>query len=143
MLFRSVQIDLIVRGICCLRAGVKGVSDNIRVYSIIGRFLEHSRAFYFANGGQEEIWLGSADWMNRNLRGRVEVVFPVEDEDHKRRIYHDLIELALNDRSKGRQMQADGTYLRRKIREDDPVFGMQEQLMDMANGLSLSEDTPR
>ncbi len=135
----GVQIDLIVRGICCLRAGVEGVSDNIRVYSIIGRFLEHSRTFYFANGGQEEIWLGSADWMNRNLRGRVEVVFPVEDEAHKRRVYHELIELALNDRSKGRQMQPDGTYMRRKTKEDDPVFGMQEQLMDMVNGLSPAE----
>ena len=130
----GVQIDLIVRGICCLRAGVEGVSEHIRVYSIIGRFLEHSRVFYFANGGQEEVWLGSADWMNRNLRGRVEVVFPIEDEEHKRRIYHDLIELALEDRSKGRLMQNDGTYLRRTPHQSDPVLGMQEQLMDLASG---------
>jgi polyphosphate kinase len=130
----GVQIDLIVRGICCLRAGVEGVSEHIRVYSIIGRFLEHSRVFYFANGGQEEVWLGSADWMNRNLRGRVEVVFPIEDEEHKRRIYHDLIELALEDRSKGRLMQSDGTYLRRTPHQSDPVLGMQEQLMDLASG---------
>ena len=127
----GVQIDLIVRGICCLRAGVEGVSEHIRVYSIIGRFLEHSRVFYFANGGQEEVWLGSADWMNRNLRGRVEVVFPIEDEEHKRRIYHDLIELALEDRSKGRLMQNDGTYLRRTPTESGPVLDMQEQLMEL------------
>ncbi|MEE2728614.1 MAG: RNA degradosome polyphosphate kinase, partial [Candidatus Latescibacterota bacterium] len=130
----GVQIDLIVRGICCLRAGVEGVSEHIRVYSIIGRFLEHSRVFYFANGGQEEVWLGSADWMNRNLRGRVEVVFPIEDEEHKRRIYHDLIELALEDRSKGRLMQSDGTYLRRTPNQSDPALGMQELLMDLASG---------
>jgi polyphosphate kinase len=130
----GVEIDLIVRGICCLRAGIPGVSENIRVYSLIGRFLEHSRVFYFANGGQEEVWLGSADWMNRNLRGRVEVVFPIEDEDHKRRIYHDLIELALADRSKARQMQADGTYIRRHPIADELAPGMQEQLMGMANG---------
>ena len=128
----GVQIDLIVRGICCLRAGVEGVSEHIRVYSIIGRFLEHSRVFYFANGGQEEVWLGSADWMNRNLRGRVEVVFPIEDEEHKRRIYHDLIELALDDRSKGRLMQSDGTYLRRTPSESDLPLGMQEHLMNLA-----------
>ena len=130
----GVQIDLIVRGICCLRAGVEGVSEHIRVYSIIGRFLEHSRVFYFANGGQEEVWLGSADWMNRNLRGRVEVVFPIEDEEHKRRIYHDLIELAADDRSKGRLMQSDGTYLRRTPNQSDPALGMQEHLMDLASG---------
>lgn len=134
----GVQVDLIVRGICCLRTGIEGVSEHIRVYSVIGRFLEHSRVFYFANGGREEVWLGSADWMNRNLRGRVEVVFPVEDEEHKRRIYHDLIELALNDRSKGRLMQPDGTYLRRTPTESDPILGMQEQLMDMVIGAGAS-----
>lgn len=134
----GVQVDLIVRGICCLRTGIEGVSEHIRVYSVIGRFLEHSRVFYFANGGREEVWLGSADWMNRNLRGRVEVVFPVEDEEHKRRIYHDLIELALNDRSKGRLMQPDGTYLRRTPTESDPILGMQEQLMDLANSAAVS-----
>lgn len=130
----GVEIDLIVRGICCLRAGVPGVSDNIRVYSIIGRFLEHSRVFYFANGGQEELWLGSADWMNRNLRGRVEVVFPIDDEDHKRRIYQELIEWALADRSKSRQMEPDGTYVRRHPIADELALGMQDQLMGTTTG---------
>jgi polyphosphate kinase len=130
----GVEIDLIVRGICCLRAGVPGVSDNIRVYSIIGRFLEHSRVFYFANGGQEELWLGSADWMNRNLRGRVEVVFPIDDEDHKRRIYQELIEWALADRSKSRQMEPDGTYMRRHPIADELALGMQDQLMGTTTG---------
>ncbi len=141
----GVEIDLIVRGICCLRAGLPGVSDHIRVYSIIGRFLEHSRLFYFANGGQEEIWLGSADWMNRNLRGRVEVVFPIEDEELKRRIYHELIELALADCTKSRQMQADGTYVR--LTGDSAVeSGMQEQLMSMVlnkkSQVANNADTP-
>ena len=76
----GVQIDLIVRGICALRPGVRGVSDNIRVRSIVGRFLEHSRIFYFANGGDEEIYMGSADWMPRNLYERVEVLVPLRDE---------------------------------------------------------------
>ena len=82
-----------------------GGECDIRVCSIIGRLLEHSRVFYFANGGDMEIWAGSADWMNRNLRGRVEVVFPIEDPDLKQRLYRELLELALADRVKARQLQ--------------------------------------
>ena len=138
----GVQIDLIVRGICCLRPGLPGVSENIRVYSIIGRLLEHSRVFYFANGGDMEIWAGSADWMNRNLRGRVEVVFPIEDPDLKQRLYRELLELALADRVKARQLQADGTYTRLSPTGDDPPICMQEVLMRLAQGEeSLQEIT--
>ena len=130
----GVEIDLIVRGICCLRAGLDGISENIRVYSIIGRFLEHSRVFYFANGGDEEVWLGSADWMNRNLRARVEVVFPILDPDLKRRVYRELLAFALADRAKSRQMRPDGTYVRRQSECDAPGHSMQDLLMHTALG---------
>ena len=133
MLYRAsqagVQIDLIVRGICCLRPGLPDVSDNIRVYSIIGRFLEHSRIFYFANDGDMEIWAGSADWMNRNLRGRVEVVFPIEDADLKERLLHELLELALADRLKARQLQQDGSYTRLLPANNEPVISLHDVLM--------------
>ena len=130
----GVEIDLIVRGVCCLRAGLDGISENIRVYSIIGRFLEHSRVFYFANGGDEEVWLGSADWMNRNLRARVEVVFPILDQGLKRRVYRELLAFALADRVKSRQMRPDGTYIRRQPECDTPGHSMQELLMRTALG---------
>ena len=130
----GVEIDLIVRGICCLRAGLPGISDNIRVYSIIGRFLEHSRVFYFANGGDEEIWLGSADWMNRNLRGRVEVVFPVLNPALRQRVYHELIDLALEDRAKSRQMETNGNYIRRSLDQTESETEMQQRLMRLVLG---------
>ena len=128
----GVQINLIVRGICCLRPGLPGVSENIRVYSIIGRYLEHSRVCYFANGGEPEVWAGSADWMNRNLRGRVEVVFPIEDEDLKKRAYEELLQLCLRDRVKSRILNSDGTYAR--LRPDDGKAGLsvQDALMQIA-----------
>ncbi len=133
----GVEIDLIVRGICCLRAGLDGTSENIRVYSIIGRFLEHSRVFYFANGGDEEIWLGSADWMDRNLRARVEVVFPILDPGLKQRVYRELLAFALADHAKSRQMRPDGTYIRRQPECDSPGHSMQELLMRTALGEDL------
>jgi len=127
----GVQIDLIVRGICCLRAGLPGISDNIRIYSIIGRYLEHSRVFYFANGGDAELWLGSADWMNRNLRNRVEVVFPIEDEKLKQRLYDEL-QFGLQDRVKARIQQADGTYTRLQPGDGEPALCLQDALMEIA-----------
>ena len=113
----GVKIDLIIRGVCCLRAGLPHISENIRVYSVIDRFLEHSRLYYFANGGQEEVWLGSADWMNRNLRNRVEVVFPVTDNMHKKRIYEELVELTFANQNKIREMQPDGSYSRPETKD--------------------------
>ena len=105
----GVQVDLIVRGICCLVAGKPGVSENIQVRSIVGEFLEHSRIFYFENGGNPEIYMGSADWMPRNLDRRVEIVFPVEDEKIKEEVKH-ILEIQLADNVKAHVLQKDGTY---------------------------------
>ena len=108
----GVKIDLIVRGICCLRPGVPGVSENIRVISIVGRFLEHSRIFYFGNGGKSKVYLGSADWMPRNLYRRVEVVFPVLDQAIRKRITDVIIPAYLSDCVKARVLGSDGVYTR-------------------------------
>ncbi|VVM07333.1 polyphosphate kinase 1 [Methylacidimicrobium tartarophylax] len=110
----GVRIDLIVRGICCLRPGIPGVSEHIRVVSIVGRFLEHSRIFYFANNGEPKIYLSSADWMPRNFYRRIEVAFPVEDPDIKKRLTNEILETYLSDCVKARVLQPDGSYLRLK-----------------------------
>ena len=106
----GVKIDLIVRGICVLRPGIEGVSENIRVISVVGRFLEHSRIFYFANGGDEEIYIGSADWMHRNLDRRVEAVIPINDERIKKRIKDEILSVYLNDTANAQILSADGKY---------------------------------
>lgn len=106
----GVNIDLIVRGICCLRPGLKGVSDNITVRSVVDRFLEHSRIFYFENACQPRIFVGSADWMPRNFFRRIEVVFPIEDGNLRERIISEVLALPLQDNVKARLMRADGTY---------------------------------
>ena len=108
----GVQLDLLVRGICCLRPGLAGVSENIRVTSILGRFLEHSRVYYFRNGGNSEIYLGSADFMPRNLNRRVEVLFPVEGDRQIRRLKEQILATYLSDNLKARHMHGDGTYTR-------------------------------
>lgn len=108
----GVQVDLLVRGICCLRPGVPKISENIRVISIIGRFLEHSRIYYFRNGGKEELFMGSADMMPRNLDNRVETLFPIEDEGIRNYVINDLLSVYLRDNVKARVLQADGSYLR-------------------------------
>src|SRR6201993_618357 len=108
----GVNIDLLVRGICALRPGVRGISDRIRVRSIVGRFLEHSRIYYFANGGEEETYLGSADWMPRNLYDRVEVLFPVKDELLRERVRHEILDAYLADNVKSRLLQSNGNYVR-------------------------------
>ena len=108
----GVSIDLIVRGICMLRPGVPGLSENIRVRSVVGRFLEHSRLIYFLNDGREEIYLGSADWMVRNLNRRVEVVTPVEDPGFKKYLKEDVLQAYLRDNVNARELQPDGTYVR-------------------------------
>ena len=107
----GVQVDLLVRGICCLRPGVEGVSDNIRVISIVGRFLEHSRIYYFRNGGKEQIYAGSADFMGRNLDRRVEVLFPVEDPKLVARLRDEILAQYLADNRNARRMLPDGTYV--------------------------------
>jgi polyphosphate kinase len=110
----GVQIDLIVRGICCLRPGVPGTSDNIRVTSVVDRFLEHARIFYFDNGGKREVYLSSADWMPRNFQRRVEVMFPVDDAELRDRVVDEILAIALADNVKARRLLPDGTYERVK-----------------------------
>jgi polyphosphate kinase len=116
----GVEIDLIIRGICCLRPGVPGVSDNIRVISILGRFLEHSRAVVFRNGGREEVFISSGDWMPRNLDRRVEVAVPIEDPRHRTTIRR-LLEEMLTDNRQAWEMQQDGSYVQRRPRPGEPV----------------------
>ena len=126
----GVQIDLIIRGMCALRPGVKALSENIRVRSIVGRFLEHSRIFSFANGGQEEVYCGSADWMPRNLFERCEVVFPVVALELANRLQHEILGSYLKDNIKARLLQPDGTYIRAP--RTGPRFIAQEYLMELA-----------
>ena len=131
----GVEVDLIVRGLSILRPGVKGMSDRIRVRSIVGRFLEHSRIYHFANGGANEIYLGSADWMPRNLFERCEVVFPVRDAAAMARIHDEILPAYLADTVKSRLQQPDGSYIRAsKLFKDVPAFSSQEFLMQLAEG---------
>jgi polyphosphate kinase len=115
----GVPIELIVRGTCCLRPGIPGVSENVRVTSVVDKFLEHSRIFYFENGGNPEVLLGSADWMPRNFFRRIEVMFPVEDPRLKGRLTEEILQLLLNDNVKARQLGSDGTYTRRTPAEGE------------------------
>jgi polyphosphate kinase len=108
----GVKVDLIVRGICCLRPGLKGISENITVRSIVDRFLEHSRIFYFENACQPKVFLGSADWMPRNFFRRIETVFPVLDGNLRERVISELLALPLADNARARLLQSDGTYRR-------------------------------
>ena len=107
----GVEVDLIVRGICMLRPGIPGLSENIRVRSVVGRFLEHSRVFWFANGGENEVYIGSADWMARNLKHRIEVVAPVTDAQAKRYLRDVLLDVYLSDNTNARELQPDGRYV--------------------------------
>jgi polyphosphate kinase len=125
----GVQVDLLVRGMCCLRPGIKGVSEHIRVISIVGRYLEHSRLFYFQNDGREEIYLGSADLMTRNLNHRVEVVFPVESKDHIHYLRHHVLDAYLKDNTRARILQPDGTYTRLTPEAGKDVVDVQEKFM--------------
>jgi polyphosphate kinase len=112
----GVKIDLIVRGVCALRPGIPGLSENIRVRSVIGRFLEHSRIFYFLNDGDEDVYLSSADWMGRNFFGRIELCFPLLDRKVRQRVIQEGLKPYLADNSQAWEMDADGNYLRRRSR---------------------------
>jgi polyphosphate kinase len=125
----GVHVDVLVRGMCCLRAGIKDVSENIDVISIVGRYLEHSRVYYFLNGGKEEVYLGSADLMQRNLDHRVEVVFPLEKPEHVRYLRDQVLETYLHDNLRARIMQADGKYKRIKPASNQEHIDVQEWLM--------------
>ncbi len=130
----GVQVDLFVRGICCLRPGIEGVSENIRVISIVGRFLEHSRIYYFLNEGNEEIYLGSADLMPRNLNRRVEVIFPVSDQKIIRNIRDEILETYLNDNLKARLMKFDGSYESLVPEDGKPHLNTQKYFLDRRVG---------
>lgn len=130
----GVKIDLVVRGICCLRAGVPGLSEHISVHSIVGNFLEHARTFYFENGGRPEVYMGSADWMPRNLDKRVEIMFPVIDEGLKEQVIH-ILDIQLADNVKAHLLQPDGSYEKVDKRGKKPVHAQEyfcSQAMKMA-----------
>ena len=127
----GVKIDLIVRGICCLRAGIQGMSENITVRSITGRFLEHSRIFYFYNEGHEDVYLASADWMPRNLNRRVELLFPVEDPDCRARVM-EVLEVELADTVRAHFLQPDGSYRKLDLRGKEKIDS-QQKLIDLAD----------
>jgi polyphosphate kinase len=130
----GVKIDLICRGICSLRPGLPGVSENIRVVSVIDRFLEHSRIFYFENGGQPEAYTGSADWMDRNLSRRVEVVFPIEQPDLKARLIEEILKTTLADNVKARELLPDGAYRRVVPAPGEPAVRSQQRFLALAEG---------
>ncbi|MGE5702824.1 MAG: RNA degradosome polyphosphate kinase, partial [Clostridia bacterium] len=130
----GVQIDLVVRGICCLRPGIKGVSENIRVVSIVGTFLEHSRVFYFHHGGEEKVFLASADWMTRNMDRRVELLIPVH-APHIRKRLTEYLAFCLQDNVKARILQTDGSYRSLKTGKHEP-FDSQRYLQEAARQVS-------
>ena len=132
----GVQVELLVRGICCLKVGIPGVSENIQVRSIVGEFLEHSRIFYFENGGNPEIYMGSADWMPRNLDRRVEIVFPVEDEKIKKELEH-VLDLEFRDNVKAHLLQPDGTYVKPDKRGKTQINSQMEFCMEATEKASL------
>jgi polyphosphate kinase len=137
----GVEIDLIVRGQCALVPGIRGLSSRIRVRSIVGRFLEHSRIYFFENGGKPELYLGSADWMQRNLYERVEVIFPVKDTQLCQRICSEILSAYLADTRKARLLGSDGTYSRPRSVRNGHGFSVQEHLMRVASGNSDSHAT--
>jgi polyphosphate kinase len=124
----GVNIDLIIRGICCVRPKVKGLSDRIRVISVIGRFLEHSRIFYFSNGGEEQVYIGSADWMPRNLDARVEVITPIEEGSLVKELKQ-ILEIILADNRQAWDLKADGTYIQRSPKDGEPEMSSQKHFM--------------
>jgi polyphosphate kinase len=128
----GVQIDLICRGICALRPGVPGVSDNIRVTSIVDRFLEHSRIFFFGNAGDPQVYIGSADWMDRNLSRRVEVVFPIEPPDLKQRLIQEILATSMADNTKARELLPDGDYRRVAPAAGQPAVRSQQRFLELA-----------
>ena len=132
-----MKIELVVRGICCLKTGIPGLSENITVRSIVGNFLEHARIFYFYNDGFEDVYMGSADWMPRNLDKRVEITFPVEDEDLKKRVI-EILEIQLSDTLKAHIMQPDGSYAKQDLRGREKLEA-QNYFCKQAMG-SLKED---
>ena len=129
---KGVKIDLIIRGICTLRPGIEGVSDTITVRSVVGRFLEHHRIFYFRHGGNDNIFISSADWMPRNLNERVELMIPIEDRNHKVRI-KGILDLYLADNQKAHIMKVDGSY-RKVVAKENPISAQQVLMQEAIRG---------
>jgi polyphosphate kinase len=147
----GVEIELLVRGMCALRPGIRGLSERIRVRSIVGRFLEHTRIYYFENGGDPEIYTGSADWMNRNLHERVEVLFPLKSPLLRDRVVHEILAAYMADNVKSRFLQSDGRYLRpwqspkgrsRRPPRGSAAFSSQDFLIAVAEGVKTPEEIP-
>ncbi len=147
----GVEIDLMVRGICSLRPGIRGLSDRIRVRSIVGRFLEHSRIYYFENGGEPEVYMGSADWMPRNLHERVEVLFPLKNPLLRDRVMHEILAAYLADNVKARFLQSDGRYLRpwqsprgrsKRPPKGADAFSAQDFFIGLAEGSRSPDEIP-
>ncbi len=136
----GVDIDLLMRGICRLRPGIEGVSETVDVSSVVGRFLEHSRVFYFHNGGDSEYYIGSADWMTRNLDRRVEAVTPVEDPDLREELQF-VLDAAREDNRKRWVMDADGRYEQVRPKEDEPVRSSHQRLMERARAATPDDDS--
>jgi polyphosphate kinase len=137
----GVKVDLLVRGICCLRPGIRGISDNITVRSIVDRFLEHSRIFCFENGGRPQYWIGSADWMPRNFFRRIEAVFPIEDPRLRRRVKNELLGFPLADNVKSWQLQSDGQYKpvkRGRFRSQEKFIKRTGRLLIKKGGLRIT-----
>jgi polyphosphate kinase len=128
----GVKIDLICRGICALRPQLPGISDNIHVYSIVDRFLEHSRIFYFGNHGDPQVYIGSADWMDRNLSRRVEVVFPIDTPELKQRLIGEILTISQSDNEKSRELQPDGSYRRVTTEPGVPLVRSQQRFLELA-----------
>ncbi len=128
----GVKIDLIVRGVCALKPGIAGLSENIRVRSVVGRFLEHSRIFYFLNDGAEDVYLASADWMDRNFFRRIELCFPVLDPALKRRVIREGLLPYLEDNCQAWEMNSDGSYERVKPRRGRRRAAQEELLFTLA-----------
>lgn len=128
----GVRIDLLIRGICCLKPGIPGVSERITVRSIVGRFLEHSRIFYFKNGGEEEVYLSSADWMPRNLNRRIETLFPIEQPELRQRMIDQVLPIYLQDNVKARELQSDGNYVSVPVAESETKVNSQEVFLLLA-----------
>jgi len=126
----GVRIDLCIRGLCCLRPGVKGISENIRVTSVVDRFLEHSRIFYFENDGNPKMYMGSSDMMPRNLIARVEILFPVLDPEMLVQIREKILKINLGDNVKARILQPDGTYVMRSRKSNEKKLRSQEWFIE-------------
>jgi polyphosphate kinase len=138
----GVRIDLACRGICALRPGLPGLSENVRVISIVDRFLEHSRIFYFGNAGDPQVYIGSADWMDRNLSRRVEVVWPVEQPDLKQRLIDEVLATTLADNVKARELLPDGSYRRVRPRPGEPEVRSQQRFLELAAASAARRQVP-